>query len=523
MTLKTTFTMAALSGMLLAGIAIPAHAQEGNLRIRINADIRSSDPGINRDANSDAVVAHVVEGLVGYKDDATVAPLLAKSVDVSADGLTYTFTLRDGVTFSNGEALTSEDVLFAWDRYTNPESGWRCLPDVNGEGVSHVTDVSAPDASTVVFTLEQPTALFLATLARADCGGTGIYHSSSLDAEGKWVAPIGTGPFTFGEWRTGQFVELKANPNYSALEGARDGYVGDKTPLVETVRFVIVPDDSAAKAALYAGDVDVIPDVNNADVPEFKADERIDLQSVPGMGLTALLFQTQDPLLGDVRIREALRLSLDLSEIADVVSEGQAKPSNSVIPQPSSYFTEVQAQVPARDLEKAKALLAEAGYKGEPITWLTTEFYPQLFSAAILVQAMAQEAGINIQIETLDWATLLDRYTNGTYQAMSFTYSARLDPSLSYDMVSGDKAAQPNKVWDSVEGRDLMAKARVSSDPAERQAIFDQLEGMIRADVPLLVLYSGTRVSAAHAGVEGYATWPVGLPRAWGVSVNSGN
>lgn len=520
---RSTITMAALCGVLLAGTAMAAQAQEGILRIRINADIRSTDPGINRDANSDAVVAHLVEGLVGYRDDATVAPLLAESIDISEDGLTYSFALRDGLTFSNGEPLTSADVLFSWERYTDPESGWRCLPDVNGEGVSHVTSVTAPDASTVIFTLEAPTALFLATLARADCGGTGIYHSSSLDAEGNWLAPVGTGPFTLGEWRTGQFIELKANPNYSPLTGAADGYVGDKTPLVEAARFVIVPDDSAAKAALYAGDIDVIPDVNNADVPEFQADERIDLQTVPGMGLTALLFQTQDPLLSDVRIREALTLSLDLPEIAEVISEGQARASFSVIPQPSPYFSQVQAQVPTRDLDKAKALLADAGYNGQPITWLTTEFYPQLFSAAILVQAMALEAGINVQIETLDWATLLDRYTTGNYAAMSFTYSARLDPSLSFDMVSGDKTAQPNKVWDNAEGRALMAQARASTDPAERQAIFDRLEAMIRADLPLIVLYSGTRVSAARSGVEGYATWPVGLPRAWGVSVNSGN
>lgn len=523
MTRPSIMRAATLCGVLLAGAAVPATAQEGVLRIRINADIRSTDPGINRDANSDAVVAHLVEGLVGYRDDATVAPLLAESVVVSDDGLTYTFSLREGVTFSNGEALTSADVLFAWDRYTNPESGWRCLPDVNGEGVANVTNVEAPDASTVVFTLEEPSALFLATLARTDCGGTGIYHSASLDADGNWVEPIGTGPFTLGEWQTGQYIELQANPAYNAIDGVIDGHVGDKTPLVETVRFVIVPDDSAAKAALYSGDIDVIPDVNNADVAEFGDNADIDLQSVPGMGLTALLFQTQDPVLSDVRIREALMLSLDLTQIAEVISEGQAKASFSVIPQPSPYFSDAQAQVPARDLEKAQALLAEAGYAGEPITWLTTEFYPQLFSAAVLVQAMALEAGINVQIETLDWATLLDRYSSGNYSAMSFTYSARLDPSLSFDMVSGDKSVQPNKVWDNAEGRALMAEARAISDPAERQAIFDELEAMIRADLPLVVLYSGTRVSAARAGVEGYAAWPVGLPRAWGVSVNGGN
>ncbi|MGF6175379.1 ABC transporter substrate-binding protein [Ensifer sp. 4252] len=522
MKMRSSIAIASLAALLAGGVTSPGMALEGTLRIRMNADIRSTDPGFNRDANTDAVVGHIVEGLVGYKDDASVAPLLAKTIHVSQDGLTYTFKLRDNVTFSNGEKLTSSDVLFAWQRYSAPENGWRCLPDVTGKGVAKVTSVSAPDASTIVFTLDKPSALFLTTLARPDCGQTGIYHRSSIGPDGKWIAPIGTGPFTLSEWRTGQFIELKANPSYSPIEGPVSGYVGNKQPRVETVRFVIVPDDSAAKAALFTGDLDVIPDVDNTDVADLKANETLDLQGRPGMGLTALLFQTKDPLLSDVRIRKALMLSLDLPQLADVVSGGQAKASSSVIPQPSPYFSKAQSQVPARDIAAAKALLAEAGYNGQPITWLTTEFYPQLFSAAVLVQAMVAEAGINIQIETLDWATLLDRYTAGRYTAMSFLYSARLDPSLSYDMVSGDKSAQPNKVWDNAQGRELMAQARVISDPAKRQPIFDRLEDMIRADVPLVVLYSGTRIIAVRKGVEGFAIWPLGLPRAWGVSVIEG-
>src|SRR5687768_4738372 len=120
--LKTAAVLA-----LLAGTADTAIAQDKVMRVRINADIRSTDPGVNRDANSDAIVLHMVEGLVGYRDDASVAPLLAKSVDVSADGKTYTFKLREGLKFSNGEPLTSADVLASWQRYVDPKTAWRCL------------------------------------------------------------------------------------------------------------------------------------------------------------------------------------------------------------------------------------------------------------------------------------------------------------------------------------------------------------------------------------------------------------
>lgn len=515
--LKTT----AIVAVLATGAASHAVAQDKMMRVRINADIRSTDPGVNRDANSDAIVLHMVEGLVGYRDDASVAPLLAKSIDVSADGKTYTFKLRDGLKFSNGEALTSADVLASWQRYTDPKTAWRCLNDVT-KGVAKVTGVTAPDASTVVFTLEKPTALFLATLARTDCGGTGIYHKSSLDAEGKWVKPVGTGPFALTEWKSGQYVQLAANPNYVSPGGERTGYLGDKTPKVDAVRFMIVPDDAAAKAALYSGDVDVISDVNNADIEEFSKSAQLKVDKVPSMGLTGLLFQTRDPLLKDVRIRKAILLTLDIPQIAEALTNGQSKPSISVIPTPSPYYGKVQSQVPARNIEEAKKLLSEAGYKGETIKWLATKFYPSLFDAAILVQAMAQEAGINIEIETLDWATLLDRYTAGNYSAMSFTYSARLDPSLSFDMVSGNKDKSANKVWDNPEGLKLIAESSSITDPAKRQALFDQLEGMMRADIPLIPLYSGTRIGAVRANVEGYKTWPVGYPRMWGVSFAPG-
>ncbi|MEQ1408952.1 ABC transporter substrate-binding protein [Neorhizobium sp. Rsf11] len=515
--LKTTAVMA-----LLAAATGTAIAQDKMMRVRINADIRSTDPGVNRDANSDAVVLHMVEGLVGYKDDASIAPLLAKSVDISADGKTYTFKLRDGLKFSNGEPLTSADVLASWQRYVDPKTAWRCLKDVTGSGVANVTNVTAPDASTVVFTLEKPTALFLTTLARTDCGGTGIYHKSSLDTDGKWVKPIGTGPFMLNEWRSGQFVELAANPNYVSPGGERSGYVGDKAPKVPAVRFMVIPDDAAAKAALYSGDIDVISDVNNADVEEFSASDELKVDKVASMGLTGLLFQTRDPLLKDVRIRKALLLTLDLPQIAEALTNGQAPANLSVIPVPSPYSGKLQKDVPARDLEAAKTLLAQAGYKGQPIKWLATKFYPSLFDAAVLVQAMAQEAGINIEIETLDWATLLDRYTAGNYSAMSFTYSARLDPSLSFDMVSGNKDKSPNKVWDNPEGLKLIAESTTVSDSEKRQVLFDKLEGMIRADVPLIPLYSGTRIGAVRANVDGYQTWPVGYPRMWGVSFAAG-
>ena len=505
---------------LLAGQS--AFAAGDTLRIRITADIRSTDPGMNRDANTDAVVLHTVEGLVAYRDDLSIAPMLAKSVETSADGKTYTFKLREGLVFSNGAPLTSDDVLFAWKRYMEPANNWRCLPEFDGHGLSKVVSVEAPDPMTVVFTLDKPSGLFLATMARVDCGETGIYHRSSLDADGKWKEPIGTGPFKLGEWKRAQYVELLRNERYAALPGKPDGRAGNKAPLVPKARFVIIPDPSAAKAALMSDALDISALVADADIPEYKANKDIRIDSAATMEINALLFQTRDPLLRDVRIRKAFELALDLPQLVDAVTEGQSKPSASIIPSPSAYYGKPQAELPKRDLAAAKKLLAEAGYKGEPIRMITNKRYESMFNASVLAQAMLQEAGIKLELEVLDWATELDRYTKGDYQAMSFGYSARLDPSLSFEMVSGDKDKQPRKVWDNKEALDLLAKSMQVTDKAERQALFDQMETLFRADVAMIPLYAVFQSGAVRSNVIGYHNWALGQPRAWGVSFKSG-
>ncbi|HSV53184.1 MAG TPA: ABC transporter substrate-binding protein [Burkholderiaceae bacterium] len=509
-----------LLGCCLAAGAL-AQPQANMLRVRLNADIRSTDPGLNRDSNTDGVMMHMVEGLVAYREDTSVGPLLAQSVDVSPDGKTYTFKLRQGLKFHNGAPLTADDVLFAWNRYMKPENNWRCLTEFDGRGLSKVVKAEAKDASTVVFTLEKPSALFLATMARTDCGSTGIYHRSSLDADGKWREPVATGPFKFGEWKRGQYIELARNEAYSALPGKRDGNTGNKAAEVAKVRFVVIPDTSAAKAALLSGGIDLNPDINDEDMAEYKGRKDIKLESAATMDMQGLLFQTRDPLLKDPRIRRAIALSMDLPELVATVTTGNAKPSRSVIPSPSSYYKAPQAALPKRDLAQARKLLAEAGYKGQPIKLLATKRYNSVFNIAVLSQAMAQEAGIKMDVEVLEWATLLDRYSKGDYQAMAFTYSSRLDPSLSFEMVSGVKEKQPRKVWDNPEGLEMISKSMELTDRAQRQALFDKLEMKMREDVPAVFMYSAVNTSGALQYVNGYKGWALGTPRVWGVSLRS--
>jgi peptide/nickel transport system substrate-binding protein len=512
--------MAGLIALSAVSAAVPMRAgAETLLRTRLNADIRSTDPGTNRDANTDGVMAHIVEGLVAFRDDTSIGPMLAESWAISNDGKIYTFHLRQGVKFHNGAVMTSDDVVWSLKRWLDPATQWRCLSEFGASGIARIEKIEAPDAQTVAITLDQPTALFLPTLARPDCGQTAIIHRDSVGPDGKWIAPIGTGPFKLGEWKRGQYVDLVRFDGYAARSEPRTGYTGAKIAEVDRVRFNVIPDSSAAKAGLLSGSLDVINSVSIPDLDDLKARPDVQLSITPALGLTGILFQTRDPLLKDVRIRRAIALSLDTPQIVDAVMSGTAKPNNSALPIGSPFYGEVEAHGYTQDIAEAKKLLAQAGYHGQPIKMIANKRYSFVFDSAVLVQAMAQSVGINIEIEVLDWAAQLDRYNRGDYQSMAFVYSARLDPSLSFEMLTGPKATQPRKVWDNADAQRLLEQSMMIDDKGKRQALFDELHHRFIDDVPMIVLFNGSEIAALRNNVKGYAGWLFAEPRFWGVSV----
>ncbi len=498
-----------------------AHAAlaESSIKVQLGNDIRSTNPGVDRDGDTDAVVDHIVEGLVAYGENAAVKPLLAESVSQSDDGLTYTFKLRHGVKFHNGEEMTSADVVWSWNRYMDPDTGWRCLPEFDGRKGFKVEKVDAPDAYTVTFKISQPNALFLNTIARTDCGMTAVLNKASVKADGSWDKPVGTGPFELGEWKRGEYIQLKRFADYADRGGERDGYTGSKKPMVDEIRFMVIPDAATAKAALLSGDIDVVPDVSSADVKEFKDNPALTLSVSQNMGLVGLLLQTKDPLFSNVKMRQAMAAAIDCNQLVAAATEGLGQCNNSIVPATSPYYGDVEKSGWTYDPAKAQALLKEAGYSGQEIVMIANKHYPAMYQVAVIAQAMLKASGINVRLDIMDWATQLDRYSKGNYQMMSFSYSARLDPALGYESISGDKAEQPRKVWDNADARAILAKAMVTTDDAERQKLFDDLHKQFLADVPMVMLYNGISAAVTSKHVQGYKSWPGGTPRLWGVSI----
>lgn len=506
-----------IAAWLLWLLATPA-AAESVLRARLNADIASTNPGVTRDENTDAVLMHVVEGLVGYRENGDVGPLLAERWRLSPDGRVYEFQLRHGVRFHNGAVLTATDVVWSLRRYLDPATHWRCLREFTGGGFARITGVAATAPDRVRVTLDRASPGFLATLARVDCGETAILHRASLGRDGKWRFPIGTGPFRLSAWQRNRVVELVRFPAYRPLPGPRDGNVGGKQALVDRIRFLIIPDIISAQAALLRGDIDILDNVLPLDARQLRGRKDIRLSLSPGNDIFALLFQTRDRRLADPRVRRAIALTLDVPALVGAITEGTSRPNRSIVPVASRYHGGPHAALPRPNLTQARWLLAAAGYRGAPIPLVTNHRYPELFDAAVLAQAMAKEAGIDLRIETLDWAAQLDRYASGDYASMMFAYSARMDPALSFESFIGDKRTEPRKVWDDPRVRALLAAARGAADPAVRQAAFDRLHLLFLEQAPAVVLFNLGHIAAVRANVVGFRGWPAGQLRLWGVA-----
>lgn len=508
----------ALAALLVTGTASAAVAQPtpaNRLVVALNADIRSLEPGVNRDTNTDTVIHQIFETLVAYQTDLSVGPALADSWTVSDEGKTYTFKLRSGALFHNGKPLTSAEVKWTWDRLVGGKA-WACASIFGGRTGAKVLAVETPDPQTVVFRIERASALFLSQLANIQCHVVAA-HPDSVDAEGKWSTPIGTGPLKLKEWRRAEYVLLEKFAGYKPSAAPANGYAGARKMLVDEVSFPIIPDGSARDAALQSGAVDILHNIEVQQMDPLKQ-RGMKVITAPGLNWSAMLLKIDDPLLSNVKIRLAIAHALDLKQMAEARTLGLAEGNPSAVGDATSFFNKHFLQWPAYDPARTKALLTEAGYKGEPLRIQTNKQYSGMYDNAVLAEAMLTAAGFTVQLEVIDWATQLSNYLNGKFQVQSFSFSARFDPGLMYATFIGDRATTKTAQYGDAEARQLLLDSDKTGDPAARGKLFAQIHDKVRADIPIIGLYFSPIIEAVHPRVEGYVSWPANRPITWGVS-----
>lgn len=508
-----------LAASLMAGSALAQNGTPvvgGSVAIALTTDIQGINPGVTRDGNTDAVINHIAEGLVAYKEDGSVGLLGAKSLAVSDDGLSYTFTLRDGMTFHNGAPVTSAEVKWSWERLLKEETGWRCRSWFVEGGDVVISSIDTPDAQTIVFNLVEPTAIFLPKMANHQCIGP-ILHPDSVDAAGQLVTPIATGPYKLAEWKQGEYVTLERFEGYVASTDPKSGFAGDRTPYIDNLKFVVVPDAAVAKAALLAGDVQLSREFTPNDLAELEATDGLKVYSSDSFNWKLLLFNRKDGLFTDVTLRQAITEAVDIDEIAQIMSNGLAKGNPSAIPLLSNFHTGAQDERPAFDPANAKAHAEAAGYTGETLKIMTNRRFQDDYDTALIVQEQLKRAGFNVELEVVEWATQDDAYYAGGYQMMVYSYSPRTEPYLSFELVSDTKpdTAKAHEIV-SDEFTALLRQAATTLDPAGRQVAFDAMHKVLIEDLPGASLYNPAVVAASTDKLVDYTEFGVGHPRLWG-------
>ncbi len=384
----TGLLVAVLSLVLVFGAV---GAQDASITVAIGGDPTSLDPHAVDDGNEVVVNDNIFEGLLARDNDMNLVPLLAESFEL-VDETTWRFTLREGVTFSNGEALTAEAVAFSVGRVIDPEFNSQQLPFFETFAGAEVVDDLTVDILTNGPDPILPSRVYLLRIAPP------AYYSQDIDFS---EVPVGSGPYKLVSWERGQQIVLEANEDYWG--GA---------PEIKEVVIRPIPEDSTRLAALQSGEVDLVRGL----IPEQIEQAPVAI-STPGLEFPLVRIDTQEGLLADPLIRQAMNYAVDKEAIAEALYEGFAVVADGQLLTPGHFGYNPDVAAYPYDPEQAMALLAEAGYDGETITFVG-ESGRWLKDGELIevVAAMLTDVGMNVDVQILEWSNYLDELFNTEQQ-----------------------------------------------------------------------------------------------------------
>ncbi len=388
------------SNTLSEGTPVPG----GSVVYGMTQDLASLDPHVDTDAGTRDVVFNLYEGLVKPTSDGGFIPAVASDYIISDDAKTYTFTLRDGITFHDGTPVTIEDVKYSIDRYA----------EIQGESSafsSLVDSVEVQDDKTLVVNLKESYSEFLPMMTIA------IIPQSNEDPAGN---PIGTGPFKYVSYTPGQNLELEKY----------DGYWQEGVPSLDSVEFKFIADVDTAFVELQAGTIDILKYLTAAQAETLGDDYNI-VQGSMNLVHAMYLNSAYEPL-SKTEVRQALCYAVDRDAINNFIFGGKSHIIGShMIPAMSKYYEPEAETVYSYDPEKAKELLADAGYAdGFDLEITVPSSYSQHVDSAQIIADELSQVGINVTLNQVEWSTWLqDVYKGGNFQATVIGFDGTLAPS----------------------------------------------------------------------------------------------
>lgn len=498
-----TMPLAAQDATPMSGEATPnPNAKPGGvLKVGLQADPAELDPHKTQLTAAWHVIEHVYNGLVATNSSLEPIPSLAESWDISEDGLTYTFHIRQGVKFHNGRELVAEDVRYSYERIRDPETASPAQPDFE-----NVDTIEATDDATVTITLKSPDSSFLAKLMGSS---EAIVPKEVVEAEGDLMnTMVGTGPFKFVEYVPNSMLVVEANPDYWE-EGL---------PYLDGIEFQIVPENTARTTALTSGTVDFIEYAPAQDMQTFESDDTIQVAGDQNTNVRFLVFNMEKEPFTDVKVRQAISMAVDRGPIIDAAMFGAAQPTNILFP--ATYWAGYESEIPAPDIEGAKALLAEAGYadgfKTELHSWSQYAF---LSNAAVVLQEQLKQIGIESELRFEENAVYLENYFASNFDISVTGTSAYVDPNdvvqNNFESTSSTNASQYN----SPEMDELIKAGMTETDQAKRKEIYHDIQELLKKDLPWVTLFIASQYEAMKTFVMDYEHYPTGsnvsLKKVW--------
>lgn len=430
---------------------------------------------------------------------------LASEIRTSEDGKTITFVLRDGVKFHNGKYLTSADVKYTFDKLfeSNGYKAGAFFDTVDKKRVPHIVSRETPDPNTVVFTISRPG---LKNQLLANLVTIPIIPEGTVEQQK--TSPVGSGPFKFVNFDASQnIVELQSNAQY--WEGA---------PKIGKLRIKTVTDASALQAELQTGGVDIAPNPSNMPpdaVESLKRIPNLQVLQFDGSNIQYVGLNTQSPPLDNVKIRQAIGYSIDREKIIRELLSGQAAMAHSILPAASWAYTP-GAQYPF-DPVKARQLIAEAGYKNEPIKFKFSAGNSAFNNYAQAIQNSLKAVGLNVQIEQLDPGTLRQQLAQGQFQMNTGVWiGGNQDPIFLKDLfatsrIPGEGVNCCNRSrYSNNEVDQILEQAVNETDRGRAKELYQRAWNIISGDLPLYPLWYPANIVVANKRIGNVKISPSG-------------
>jgi peptide/nickel transport system substrate-binding protein len=492
-----------LLGALFAAAvtASPAIAQT-TLRVGLAEDPDNLDPTTAGSYVGRIVLAAMCDKLFDIDGQLNIVPQLALSHETSADGKAVTIKLRPNVKFQDGEPFNADAVKFTLERGLTKEDSKRKAE------LSQIDKIEAADPLTVRLLLKAPFSPLIAQLT--DRAGMMVSPKAVKEAGDKFAnKPVCAGPFKFAE---------RVVQDHITLERFADYWDKDRIH-IDRITYRPITDSTVRLANLRAGALDVIERLLPTDIAAVKSDPKLKLllptPPIAYTGLTINLLNTdraKNPLGQNAKVRHALELTIDREAINNVVFNGAYTPGNQWSAPSNQYYVQ-KFPIPKRDVEKAKALIKEAGVT-PPITLeLMVPNQPDSKQVAEVLQAMAAEAGFDLKIRLTEFATSLDEAVKGNFQVYLIGWSGRVDPDQNViNHLGCNTPFNWGKYCNDIT-QAALNEARSVTEPAKRKAAYEKALTQIDADKPLIYLYHQAYIFAYSAKLQGYKQAPDGIIR----------